>query len=474
NYDLIIDPEGKVWGWGDNDHGELGDGSTDAQYIPVQSLVNSVPLKPRIESLGSKDLGGFFYNREIKVILNFSVRMDPSSLTSENITLSDEKGNSIPFYLTINDGKAVYLTPSQKLIPQMYTLKVSNLRDAYGNVMSNTQTETFAVKLPLPAWPSPLSAGAFHSLDISGGEVSAWGENRLGQLGDGTTTDSSTPIKVPGLSGIVGVSGGDQFSLALKEDGTGWAWGRNNLGQLGDGTTIDRTKPIQIPGLTQIVYLSAGGDHSLAVKADGTVWSWGDNEYGQLGISKNSDYEVRPTLIEGFKDVHSVSAGWKHSLALQSDGIAWAWGNNRFGQLGDGTQKSKDYPVRIQGLGEVSQLDAGYEFSLAMLKNGPVWAWGNNTLSQLGINSPDEFKATPEKIPSLNKVTAIAAGGAHALVQSNQLWGWGFNFSGQVGNGTAEHTINPIEVLRNQYFGSRSYYRLAGNNRIETAIDLLY
>ena len=129
-----------------------------------------------------------------------------------------------------------------------------------------------------------IAAGYFHSLAVKiDGTVWAWGKNDRGQLGDGTTTDRTTPVQVVNLAGVVAVAAGDWHNLALKSDGTVWAWGYNNNGELGDGTTTNRSTPGQVANLTGVVAVDGGGTHSLALKGDGTVWAWGQNGGGALG-----------------------------------------------------------------------------------------------------------------------------------------------------------------------------------------------
>ncbi|HEY0096920.1 MAG TPA: hypothetical protein VGB96_21510, partial [Archangium sp.] len=128
---------------------------------------------------------------------------------------------------------------------------------------------------------SKVATGYFHSLKLNlDGTVWAWGYNASGQLGNGTTTQSTTPVRVLGLGNVQSIAAGDHHSLALKKDGTVWTWGNNSHGQLGDGTTTNRTTPVQVAGLSGVMNVTAGWFSSLALKQDGTVWAWGDNSYG--------------------------------------------------------------------------------------------------------------------------------------------------------------------------------------------------
>jgi len=130
---------------------------------------------------------------------------------------------------------------------------------------------------------SPIVGGGFHTIALKkDGTVWTWGKNDFGQLGDGTTNNSSTPVKVIGLSGVKVIAGGQSYTIALKEDGTVWAWGLNDKGQLGYGTITNRSTPVQVSGLFGVIKIVTGNYHSIALKADGTVWAWGLNSYVQL------------------------------------------------------------------------------------------------------------------------------------------------------------------------------------------------
>jgi hypothetical protein len=168
------------------------------------------------------------------------------------------------------------------------------------------------------------------------------------QLGDGSTTDRTTPIQVSGLSDVVAVAGGAGHSLAVLADGTVWAWGLNNYGQLGDGTTTHRTTPVQVSSLTGVVTIACGGNHTLALKSDGTVYAWGYNTNGQLGDGTTTN-RYTPAQVSSLTGVVSVACGYYHTLALKSDGTVYAWGRNSYGQLGDGTTTQRTTPVQVQG-----------------------------------------------------------------------------------------------------------------------------
>jgi alpha-tubulin suppressor-like RCC1 family protein len=295
--------------------------------------------------------------------------------------------------------------------------------------------------------------------------ISAWGANQLGQLGDGTTANSNTPVEVRGvngtgtLGGVTAVSAGGDHTLALLSNGTVVAWGANNDGQLGDGMMSgDSETPVQVVGpggigtLTGVTAIAANDDYSLALLSNGTVMSWGSGGFGQLGddATANSDAPVPVSGIGGageLTDVSAVAAGQDHGLALLGDGTAVAWGSDTDGQLGDGSMDAgSTTPVQVVArggsgtLGGVSALAAGQDHSLALLANGTVLAWGSNNAGQLGDGSTTSSDA-PVQVNglggsgALTGVTQLAAGQDHnlALLADGTVVAWGSNSSGQLG-----------------------------------------
>ena len=146
---------------------------------------------------------------------------------------------------------------------------------------------------------------------------------------------------------MVAVSAGGQHSLALSSDGTVWAWGYNESGTLGDGTTTQRSIPVRVSGVSDVVAISAGYLHSLALSKNGTVWAWGSNTFNQLGDGSNEPHRSTPVQVSGLNNVVAISAGRNHSLAVRGDGTHWAWGNNKYGKLGDGTDTQRATPVQV-------------------------------------------------------------------------------------------------------------------------------
>jgi hypothetical protein len=279
------------------------------------------------------------------------------------------------------------------------------------------------------------------------GTVWAWGYNYDGELGNGTWNSSNVPVQVSGLTSVTAIAGGGGHSLALKNDGTVWAWGYNYGGELGNGTWNSSNVPVQVSSLTGITAIAAGdGGHSLALKNDGTVWAWGDNEYGELGNGTNTNSNV-PVQVSGLTGITAIAGGVVHSIAVKNDGTVWAWGNNGNGQLGNGTNTNSNLPVQVSGLTGVTSIAGGLYHSLALKNDGTVWAWGNNGNGQLG-NGTFSNSNLPVQVSGLTGVTAIAGGNYHSLALKNDgtAWAWGNNDNGQLGNGTNTDSNLPVQV----------------------------
>lgn len=299
-----------------------------------------------------------------------------------------------------------------------------------------------------------IACGGWHTVAIcADSTVKAFGENATGQIGNGNTTDQSTPFSVPGLSGVVAVSaGGDQLeahSMALKSNGTVWAWGSNLYGGLGNGSTNNTTAPVQSITLTDVIAISAGGWHSVALKSDSTVWTWGWNTDGQLGDGTTTDRTIAGQ-VPGLTGIVAIAAGTYHVLALKADGTVWAWGDNVSGQIGNGTVTTDvKTPVQVSGLTDVVMIKTGRFFSLAVKTDGTVWTWGENLYGQLGDGTTTD-RHTPVQVTGLTGAVTVATCGAfecHVILPDSTVWAWGRNTYGNLGDNTITHRSTPVQMI---------------------------
>jgi alpha-tubulin suppressor-like RCC1 family protein len=349
---------------------------------------------------------------------------------------------------------------------------------------------------------SPGTASAAESTaQPPAGAALAWGDNTYGELGNGTTTNSPVPVAVDLPTGVrvTAVSANANFSLALTSAGRVLAWGENDLGELGDGTSGAPSAtpvPVDLPAGTRVTAISAGGSYSLAVTSTGSVLAWGFNNYGQLGNGTSGGYSPVPVAVKlpARIRVTAVAAGGGYSLALTSTGsvLAWgyagttsitpipvdlpagtrvtavtsggndslaltsagnilAWGQNDYGQLGDGSTTNSPVPVAVDlpAGTRATAIAAGYTQSLAVTSTGSVLAWGYNAHGELGDGTIGAPSATPVPVdlPAGTRVTAIAdAGQGLAMTSTGSVLTWGYNYHGDLGDGSTANSSTPVPV----------------------------
>jgi alpha-tubulin suppressor-like RCC1 family protein len=298
-----------------------------------------------------------------------------------------------------------------------------------------------------------IAAGGRHTCALmKGGAVECWGDNRHGELGDGTTKRRLKPVAVAGLPrGIRAVVAGETFACALTRSRGVECWGDNRHGELGDGTTRDRDEPAAVSGLgSGVTAIALGYFHACALKRAGTVECWGYNGYGQLGDGATIDRRA-PVRVSGLRDVVAISAGGGHTCALTRGGAVRCWGSNRYGELGDGTTARSSTPVAVSGLeGGVRAIDVGGEaHGCALTRGGALECWGYNGYGQLGDGTTTDRVVPVDVVGLAMGVRSIAAGGyGHtcALTRAGEVECWGRNSSGQLGDGTTSDRHTPIPV----------------------------
>ena len=282
----------------------------------------------------------------------------------------------------------------------------------------------------------------------SDGTVWAWGNNNYGQLGNNTTTSSSVPVQVSGLTGVVTIGSGVQPSAyAVKSDGTVWAWGINSSGQLGNNTTTNSSVPVQVSGLTGVTAITAGQYAAYALKSDGTVWAWGHGSWGELGngLATASLVPVQVSIT----GVTAIGTIGKSLFAIKSDGTLWAWGPNSSGEFGNNTTTQSNTPIQVlTGVRSVATEDNGYDATLVAKTDGTVWASGYNNYGQLGNNSTTQSLVWVQVSGLTNAVTVFGNSlSGYAIKSDGTMWAWGYNSGGELGNNTTTSSLVPVQVL---------------------------
>jgi len=296
----------------------------------------------------------------------------------------------------------------------------------------------------------------------------AWGSNDYGQLGDGTTINRYYPVKV--MDNVIAVSASVTHTMAIRTDGSLWAWGSNEHGQLGNGTVTvygesqegtwgliednDQKAPIRI--MENVVAVSAGSRHTMAIGIDGSLWAWGRNDYGQLGNGTITTYDSnfweiiednnQSTPIRILSNVVYVSAGQEHTMAIKADGNLWAWGSNRWGEIGNGIISPYDpelNPVKV--MEDVIAVSASSTRTMAIRSDGSLWGWGSWGIGDgtgIGYGIIDLDRPNPVEIME----DMVCVSGTMAIKADGSLWGWGSNSFGEIGDGTTITQYYPVRI----------------------------
>jgi alpha-tubulin suppressor-like RCC1 family protein len=421
-HSLAIDKNGRAWGWGSN-NGRLGDNTTVSKRTPV-SVQGAVKTFCQISAGNSHSIAIDKNGRAWGWGYNTSGQLGDNSITSR-------------------------LTPVSVL----------------GAVKTFCQ----------------ISGGQNHSLAIDkNGRAWGWGLSSGGQTGLGGVLFSSTPVSITGaIKTFCAISAGDGFSTAIDKNGRAWAWGANNGGQLGDNSIVQKTSPVSVLGTVRTFCKITGGgvlnssSFTLALDKNGRAWSWGYNGVGQLGNNAVTSQLTPVSVLGAVKTFCEISNGVNQAFALAIDknGRAWAWGVNGNGQLGNNTVISQRTPVSVLGAVKTfCKVSVGGFHSLAIDKNGRLWAWGNNSNGQLGNNTSANSVCTPVSVLGAIKTFCHIAGGnsqSVAIDKNGQAWGWGFNGSGQTGDGSATDRLTPVSVQGQK----KTFCKIASGNGVTLSID---
>ena len=296
-----------------------------------------------------------------------------------------------------------------------------------------------------------VSAGAVHAcVTTAAGAALCWGYNDTGMVGDGSRVDRRQPVKVNNLgSGVDDVQAVWDHSCALLNSGSVKCWGHNGDGELGDGTLVRRLQPVQVQGLNSgVQQISLGFDSGCALLNTGEVRCWGYNGNGQLGDGTRSTRRT-PVPVFGITTATQISAGWDQTCAVLAGGGLKCWGGNDRGEIGDGTTVDRLKPVDVTGLTSgVAAVSAGLDHTCALLNTGSVRCWGNNKTGELG-NGTTTNSLTPVGVSGLTNVDSISAGANHtcAIVNGGAKC-WGANESGELGIGGHQLRKVPVNVYR--------------------------
>jgi len=310
-----------------------------------------------------------------------------------------------------------------------------------------------------------VTGGAAHTCGLTTGLSAAaycWGGNGSGQLGDGTMTSRSSPVLVQAPAGVsfAAVTGGAAHTCGLTTglSAAAYCWGGNGSGQLGDGTTTNQLTPVpvQAPAGVSFAAVTAGAAHTCGVTAAGAAYCWGDNGFGQLGDGTTTS-QSSPVLVQAPPGVSfaAVTAGRLHTCGVTPAGTAYCWGSNSVGQLGDGTMIDRSSPVPVPPPTGVSfaAVTAGYSHTcgLATVAGAAPYCWGGNGSGQLGDGTKtDQSSPVLVLAPAGVSFKAVTAGTAQTcgVTAAGVAYCWGANGSGQLGDGTTTDRLIPVRVVQ--------------------------
>jgi len=395
----VVTTVGGVKCWGYNAFGQLGIGSVASSLTPVEAI----GLSSGVSAISA----GSLYTCAVTTAGgikcwgdNFTGQLGDGSTTSRSVPMDVS---------SLSSGVSSVSTGNYHTCTVTTAGGVKCWGDNFSGQLGDGSTNTSSVPVDvtgLSSGVSSVSAGGNHTCAVTtAGAVKCWGYNGVGQLGNGNTNTSSMPVDVVGLSsGVSAISTGDGYTCALMTAGGVKCWGYNFAGQLGNGNTNTSSVPVDVVGLSSgVSAISAGSYHTCALTAAGGVKCWGENDNGQLGTGSTIS-GIPVDVIDLSSGVSAISAGLQHSCAVTTAGAVKCWGDNFYGQLGDGSTTSRGVPVAVNGLGNgVSTISAGGSHTCAVTTAGGVKCWGDNNFGELGDGNA--WRTTPVDVVDPNAAT---------------------------------------------------------------------
>ncbi len=464
---------GEVSCWGQNDFGELSanaDASTDHSAVPVKiegisdatAITASTFHVCALHENGEVSCwgGGFFgqLGTDEEIIDGFSTTPVKTAGISDATAIS--AGNSYTCALHETGEITCWGTNVFGQLGNGEALDTSNSRTPVEVIFSTTAG-------PAPVAPNyDIAAGNNHTCTLNDGKVWCWGRNLHGQLGNGesgATAHSSTPVEVEGITDAVAVGAGWEHTCVVHATGEVSCWGDDSSGELGNGVTVNSIpSPVKVIGVDDAIDVTAGHWHTCALHESGEVSCWGSNHDGQLGNDDMGVDSAVPVSVIGISDAVSVSASGEHTCAVHATGEVSCWGDNWRGELGSGESDGESevgmessVPVKVSGVSGAVEVASGFDHNCALLESGKVSCWGHNDIGQVGngkayidVVLDDSFIAEPGEVDSLDDAISISSGNGFscAVREAGGISCWGSNLLGQLGSGGAPVSPSPVSV----------------------------
>lgn len=367
-----------------------------------------------------------------------TVTVDPGDTTRLSAAVADSNGVAIggPVVAWSSADTTVATVDSDGLV----TAVASGATTITANSGGVSGEGVVRVRFQSAPGQSTVAAGAFHSCDINAaGEAWCWGNNAYGQLGDGTSAPSANPVKVGGNHTFVTIAAGIRHTCGLSGAGEAYCWGHNNTGQLGNGTIVDSPMPVEVSGGHQFRSIEVGGDATCGVTINDTLYCWGSDAQGEQGNGPGRSDSSVPAEVAGLKvaDVDlSDDSGMPNICAVATDGLAYCWGNNSHGKLGDGTVIHRDTPTAVTGDLTFQRISAGSSNTCGMTTAETLACWGDDQNGQLGTTGSAE-NPNPTAVGGGIKFADFTVGSAWVcgITTDRIAVCWGSNENGELGYG---------------------------------------
>ena len=453
-----IKTDGTLWVWGENTFGQIGDNTMTNRSSPIQTIAGGINWIQ--VSCGSNHTAAVKTDGTLWVwgLNNFAQLGDNSSNFKLSPVQTDAGGNN---WKQVSCG--FIHTAAIKTDGTLWVWgdnSYGELGDETNISMSSpVQTVTYGND-----WKQVSCSDLQTSAIKNDGTLWCWGRNTSGEIGDNTNIDKSSPVQTIALgTNWKKVSSGNFFTTAIKTDGTLWVWGIN--GVLGTNDSIPRSSPVQtIAYGNNWIDVSAFGEFAGAIYAEttttpapsGSLWSWGLNSYGQLGDNTITKKSSPVQTIAGGTNWIKLSQGYTALLtgAIKTDGTLWLWGKN-LGSIGDNTTINRSSPIQTISYGtNWKEVSCGTTSTVAIKNDGTLWGWGYNQVGQLGDGSSG-FAAGVDKSSPVQTIAGgtnwnqVSCSGNHtaAIKTDGTLWLWGYNFHGQLGQNSIANKSSPIQII---------------------------